>query len=116
MLGSAGWKGWVEGIVAKVTSAMPEPTEAKKILPLGLMLFFILFDYTILRDTKVKGERYIRRCFAVSVFFPKRNRNDRGALSCVTGRAVGRLWGLTLFRTNRALRFVGQNRWDFSVG
>lgn len=54
MLTSAGWKGWVEGVVAKVTSAMPEPTEAKKILPLGLMLFFILFDYTILRDTKVK--------------------------------------------------------------
>eukprot|EP00904_Undaria_pinnatifida_P004045 jgi/Undpi1/13641/HiC_scaffold_9.g03295.m1 len=51
-LGSTGWKGWVEGLVEKVTSAMPEPTEAKKILPLGLMLFFILFDYTILRDTK----------------------------------------------------------------
>ena len=57
-LGSTGWKGWVEGLVEKVTSAMPEPTEAKKILPLGLMLFFILFDYTILRDTKVRVSNF----------------------------------------------------------
>lgn len=48
-----GWQGWVDGVVAKVKGALPEPAEAKKILPLGLMLFFILFDYTILRDTKV---------------------------------------------------------------
>lgn len=106
MLGSAGWKGWVEGVVAKVTSAMPEPTEAKKILPLGLMLFFILFDYTILRDTKVKGERYPRRSFALSLFFRQRNRNGRGASSCFTGRAVDQLWGRTLFRT------VPHGLWD----
>src|SRR5216684_705417 len=27
-------------------------TEMKKFLPMGLMMFFILFNYTILRDTK----------------------------------------------------------------
>lgn len=52
---ATGWQGWVDEVVAKVKDALPEPTEAKKILPLGLMLFFILFDYTILRDTKVSG-------------------------------------------------------------
>lgn len=45
----------MDGVVAKVKEALPEPKEAKKILPLGVMLFFILFDYTILRDTKVSG-------------------------------------------------------------
>ncbi|CBJ30232.1 plastidic ATP/ADP transporter [Ectocarpus siliculosus] len=49
---AGGWQGWMDGAVAKVKEALPEPSEAKKILPLGLMLFFILFDYTILRDTK----------------------------------------------------------------
>ena len=28
------------------------PKELKKVVPLGLMFFFILFSYTILRDTK----------------------------------------------------------------
>lgn len=50
---AGGVQGWLDDVIAKVKSAMPEPTEAKKLLPLGLMLFFILFDYTILRDTKV---------------------------------------------------------------
>lgn len=31
---------------------MPTPTEMKKLLPLGIMFFCILFNYTILRDTK----------------------------------------------------------------
>lgn len=31
----------------------PSKKELKKLLPLGTMLFFILFNYTILRDTKV---------------------------------------------------------------
>ena len=31
---------------------LPPRKELKKVLPLGLMFFFILFDYTILRDTK----------------------------------------------------------------
>jgi ATP:ADP antiporter, AAA family len=31
---------------------MPTKTELKKLLPLGLMFFCILFNYTILRDTK----------------------------------------------------------------
>ena len=30
----------------------PTPKTLKKLLPLGMMLFFILFNYTILRDTK----------------------------------------------------------------
>ncbi|CAN0249585.1 unnamed protein product, partial [Ectocarpus sp. 13 AM-2016] len=49
---AGGWQVWVNEAVAKVKEALPERSEAKKILPLGLMLFFILFDYTILRDTK----------------------------------------------------------------
>ena len=40
------------GPLAKITNALPPPKELKKVLPLGLMFFFILFDYTILRDTK----------------------------------------------------------------
>merc|ERR1719162_2442617 len=31
---------------------MPTASERKKLIPLGIMLFFILFNYTILRDTK----------------------------------------------------------------
>ena len=31
---------------------LPPKKELKKVLPLGLMFFFILFNYTILRDTK----------------------------------------------------------------
>mgnify|MGYP002879336175 CR=1 FL=1 len=33
-------------------SWLPPPKELKKVLPLGAMFFFILFNYTILRDTK----------------------------------------------------------------
>lgn len=37
----------------EATSEVPkQSSELKKILPLGLMFFFILFNYTILRDTK----------------------------------------------------------------
>ena len=68
---------------------MPEPTEAKKILPLGLMLFFILFDYTILRDTKVKGE-IAAALFFVSLLFSSRATGTIGASRCCfTGRAGG---------------------------
>lgn len=35
-----------------VAAKKPAPKTLKKILPLGAMLFFILFNYTILRDTK----------------------------------------------------------------
>ena len=35
-----------------LASILPPPKELKKVLPLGLMFFFILFNYTILRDTK----------------------------------------------------------------
>jgi AAA family ATP:ADP antiporter len=40
------------GPLAKLKQSMPPPKELKKVLPLGLMFFFILFSYTILRDTK----------------------------------------------------------------
>jgi len=40
------------GPLARLTSALPPKKELKKIFPLGLMFFFILFNYTILRDTK----------------------------------------------------------------
>uniref|UniRef100_A0A6V1LEJ0 ADP,ATP carrier protein n=1 Tax=Heterosigma akashiwo TaxID=2829 RepID=A0A6V1LEJ0_HETAK len=36
----------------KLKAQLPTKAEKKKILPLGLMFFLILFNYTILRDTK----------------------------------------------------------------
>lgn len=41
--------GFVEGL----KSLIPTKTERKKLMPLGVMFFCILFNYTILRDTKV---------------------------------------------------------------
>ena len=40
------------GPLAKVKAAMPPRAELKKMLPLALMFFCILFNYTVLRDTK----------------------------------------------------------------
>lgn len=40
------------GPLAKFKAALPTANERKKLLPLGLMFFVILFNYTILRDTK----------------------------------------------------------------
>lgn len=40
------------GLIAGIKGLIPSRTERKKLLPLGLMFFFILFNYTILRDTK----------------------------------------------------------------
>eukprot|EP01023_Acetabularia_acetabulum_P067730 TRINITY_DN9419_c0_g2_i2.p1 TRINITY_DN9419_c0_g2~~TRINITY_DN9419_c0_g2_i2.p1 ORF type:complete len:658 (-),score=122.20 TRINITY_DN9419_c0_g2_i2:248-2221(-) len=51
-----------ESLKSKASAAVPEPEESKflgikgstwqKVIPLGLMFFCILFNYTILRDTK----------------------------------------------------------------
>lgn len=38
--------------VNRVTSWIPPASEREKLIPLGLMFFCILFNYTILRDTK----------------------------------------------------------------
>jgi len=38
--------------LAKMKSAIPPANERKKLFPLGMMFFCILFNYTILRDTK----------------------------------------------------------------
>jgi len=40
------------GPLAKLRAKLPPPAELKKVTPLGAMFFFILFAYTILRDTK----------------------------------------------------------------
>ena len=40
------------GPLSKLKESLPPAKELKKVLPLGLMFFFILFSYTILRDTK----------------------------------------------------------------
>ena len=40
------------GPLSKLKASLPPAKELKKVLPLGLMFFFILFAYTILRDTK----------------------------------------------------------------
>ena len=40
------------GPLAKLSAMLPPKKELKKVIPLGLMFFFILFDYTILRDAK----------------------------------------------------------------
>ncbi len=36
----------------QIKSKIPPASERKKLIPLGSMFFFILFNYTILRDTK----------------------------------------------------------------
>ena len=36
----------------KIKSVIPPANERKKLLPLAMMFFCILFNYTILRDTK----------------------------------------------------------------
>ena len=41
-----------KGLLSKLKSAIPTRAERKKLLPLASMFFFILFNYTILRDTK----------------------------------------------------------------
>ncbi|GMH81368.1 hypothetical protein TrVE_jg5151 [Triparma verrucosa] len=41
-----------KGFLSKVKASIPPANERKKLLPLGLMFFCILFNYTILRDTK----------------------------------------------------------------
>eukprot|EP00568_Trieres_chinensis_P007430 CAMPEP_0183291648 /NCGR_PEP_ID=MMETSP0160_2-20130417/992_1 /TAXON_ID=2839 ORGANISM="Odontella Sinensis, Strain Grunow 1884" /NCGR_SAMPLE_ID=MMETSP0160_2 /ASSEMBLY_ACC=CAM_ASM_000250 /LENGTH=584 /DNA_ID=CAMNT_0025452483 /DNA_START=116 /DNA_END=1870 /DNA_ORIENTATION=+ len=41
-----------KGFLKKLKSMVPSKSERKKLLPLGLMFFCILFSYTILRDTK----------------------------------------------------------------
>jgi hypothetical protein len=40
------------GFLGRLKSAIPSAAERQKLLPLGLMFFCILFNYTILRDTK----------------------------------------------------------------
>jgi len=41
-----------KGMLGGLASLIPTPSERKKLVPLGLMFFVILFNYTILRDTK----------------------------------------------------------------
>lgn len=41
-----------KGLLEKLKSIVPPANERKKLLPLSLMFFCILFSYTILRDTK----------------------------------------------------------------
>lgn len=41
-----------KGIVSRIKSQLPTWEESQKIAPLALMFFCILFNYTILRDTK----------------------------------------------------------------
>jgi len=41
-----------QGFIAKMKSKIPTKSERKKLVPLAMMFFFILFNYTILRDTK----------------------------------------------------------------
>jgi len=45
---SEGKKSFIE----KIKASIPPANERKKLIPLGLMFFCILFNYTILRDTK----------------------------------------------------------------
>lgn len=39
-------------LLSQIKSSMPPAKERKKLVPLAMMFFFILFNYTILRDTK----------------------------------------------------------------
>jgi AAA family ATP:ADP antiporter len=40
------------GILDRLKKAIPTATERQKLIPLAAMFFCILFNYTILRDTK----------------------------------------------------------------
>lgn len=42
-----------KSMLQKIKSVIPPANERKKLIPLALMFFCILFNYTILRDTKV---------------------------------------------------------------
>ena len=44
-----------KGMLNKLKSVMPPKNERKKLFPLGMIFFCILFNYTILRDTKGKS-------------------------------------------------------------
>ena len=41
-----------KGFWSKLKSVVPPANERQKLIPLALMFFCILFNYTILRDTK----------------------------------------------------------------
>lgn len=41
-----------KGFLSRITAAIPPAAERQKLIPLGIMFFCILFNYTILRDTK----------------------------------------------------------------
>lgn len=41
-----------KGLLGRLASVIPPAAERQKLIPLGLMFFCILFNYTILRDTK----------------------------------------------------------------
>jgi len=41
-----------KGFLGKLKSVVPPANERQKLIPLALMFFCILFNYTILRDTK----------------------------------------------------------------
>lgn len=41
-----------KGLLKRLSSVVPPAGELQKLVPLGLMFFCILFNYTILRDTK----------------------------------------------------------------
>lgn len=49
---SASTKPASSSLLSKLKSSLPPRSERKKLLPLASMFFFILFNYTILRDTK----------------------------------------------------------------
>lgn len=44
-----------KGFFQKIKSVIPPANERKKLIPLAMMFFCILFNYTILRDTKVRS-------------------------------------------------------------
>lgn len=49
---SAETPGAPKSAMEKFKESLPTPSERKKLVPLGIMFFTILFNYTILRDTK----------------------------------------------------------------
>ena len=60
------------GPLAKLRAKLPPPAELKKVTPLGAMFFFILFAYTILRDTKAGLSLPLLRLFPAAVSTPAR--------------------------------------------
>ena len=74
------------GPLSKLKESLPPAKELKKVLPLGLMFFFILFAYTILRDTK--DVHYATATIALAAYQPATATAQPNPTAAVAGQPV----------------------------